>query len=333
MPELAKQYFFIFIILLFIAALYFLSPILTPFLLGALLAYLFNPLVKKLEIFGIPHLLSVIIIFVILICLILLIIMALVPLINKQITLLIETLPQIVNWVQSSVVPWIVEWINPEILKPTVPSTLSKTSSVVSTVLSSGYMFIGWIVNLVLTPVITFYLLCDWDSILQAIKSLLPQASRSTIIKLVKECDSVLGAFFRGQLLVMLALCLIYGLGLTFIGLRAGFMLGVIGGILSIVPYLGSIFVVISASIMALIQFGYWQSLLWVWGVFFIGQIIESYALTPYLVGGRIGLHPVAVIFAIMAGGTLFGFFGILLALPAAAVLIVLARFALQKSL
>ena len=331
MLQSAQQYFLILFGILLIALLYFLSPILTPFLSGALLAYLFHPLVKKLEKYNIPHLLSVIIIFFVLLCLMMLIIVMVTPIINKQIILFIEVIPQIIAWIQRSVMPWLTGWMNINAFQPTLSTTLSKTNFIFSTLLSSGFTLIGWIINLILTPVVTFYLLCDWDRMLRSLKNLLPRTIESTVVKLVKECDAVLGAFFKGQLLVMLGLCLIYGIGLSLIGLRVGLILGIIGGILSVVPYLGSIFVVISASIMALVQFGYWQSLFWVWGVFIIGQALESYVLTPYLIGDSIGLHPVAVIFAIMAGGALFGFVGVLLALPVAAVLMVLVRFAMQQ--
>src|SRR3990167_6072957 len=332
MQQLTKPYFFILLTLIFIALLYLLSPILTPFLVGALLAYLVQPVVKRLEKWKLPHLFSVTLIFLILLSLILFAIIMLIPLINKQIILLAEFIPQVIDWLQNSVMPWLSEFINMKAIKPTLTSsTLSKTGLVFNVVLSSGYALVGWVVNLVLTPVITFYLLCDWNRFVAGLKNLLPRTIEPTVVKLVKECDAVLGAFFKGQLLVMLGLCLIYGIGLSLIGLRVGLILGIIGGILSVVPYLGSIFVVISASIMALVQFGYWQSLFWVWGVFIIGQALESYVLTPYLIGDRIGLHPVAVIFAIMAGGALFGFVGVLLALPVAGGFIVFVRFFLQQ--
>jgi predicted PurR-regulated permease PerM len=176
-------------------------------------------------------------------------------------------------------------------------------------------------------PVVTFYLLLDWNKIIKNIDQLLPRSIEPTIAKLIKESDQVLSAFFRGQLLVMLGLSIIYGVGLSLTGLSIGLILGLILGLISIVPYLGLIVGVLIASIAALIQFGTFSSLLSIWLVFLIGQLCESLLLTPYLVGDRIGLHPVAVIFAVLAGGTLFGFFGVLLALPVAAVLMVWLRF------
>lgn len=307
--------------------LYLLAPILSPFLLGALLAYLTDPLVKRLDKWGSPHLLSVISIFLVVFCAILLLILILFPLIQNQIVTLIDAMPQILLWIQENIAPWVKEHVNVTTVKSTVTAGLSKSGWVLSAVVSSGYTITLWIVNFVLTLVVTFYLLRDWNTVLESIKKILPKSSKTTIIKLARDCDEVLSAFFRGQLLVMLALCIIYGVGLYAIGLQLGLLIGIIGGLLSIVPYLGSTFVVVAASAAAFVQFGSWEPLPWVLAVFIVGQSLEGFVLTPYLIGERIGLHPVAVIFAILAGGSLFGFFGVLLALPAAAVIMVLMRF------
>jgi predicted PurR-regulated permease PerM len=221
--------------------------------------------------------------------------------------------------------------VNIDELKTSLSSIVPKTAWVFSTVIRSGSTLIDFILNVVLTPVVTFYLLRDWQKLLNNIKAILPTSIRPTTLQLAQGCDEVLSAFFRGQLLVMLSLCIIYGVGLSLIGLKVGLVIGVIGGFLSIVPYLGSTFVVVAATLTSLVQFGDAHNLIWVFVVFLIGQSIEGYVLTPYLVGERIGLHPVAVIFAVMAGGTLFGFFGILVALPTAAVIMVLLRFARKQ--
>lgn len=328
MRPTTNQALIIFFIATFIYLIYLLSSMLTPFLLGTLLAYLCNPLVKRLNRLGLPHLVSVLSVFLIIIILFVLLVLMLIPIIEMQVNALIEVVPQISAWFQATVLPLFAEYVDVEAIKSSLASYAPKTAAVFSTVLRSGYNLLDLILNLILTPVVTFYLLRDWDHLLNNIKKILPASMRSTIITLAKECDEVLGAFFRGQLLVMLALCFIYGIGLTLIGLKVGFIIGVIGGLLSIVPYLGSTFVLIFASLTSLVQYGDWHSLFWVLGVFLIGQSIEAYVLAPYLIGERLGLHPVAVIFSIMAGGTLFGFFGILLALPAAAVILVLLRFA-----
>lgn len=331
MTTIGNQGIFVFFLALSILLLYLLAPILTPFLLGALIAYLANPLVKYLQTWHIPHILSVVLVFVGFFTLLLVLIFNLFPLLQAQISEFIDALPKIISWVQVNLISKIDGYVDIETLKTGLSNNLSKTGWVLSAVLQSSYTIIEWTVNIILTPVVTFYFLRDWDSILLHIKHLLPKSMKSTILKLARQCDEVLGAFFRGQLLVMLSLCLIYGIGLTLIGLKFGLVIGIIGGLLSIVPYLGSGFVLITASITSLVQYESWESVIWVLGVFLIGQALEGYVLTPNLVGNRIGLHPVAVIFAVMAGGTLFGFFGVLLALPAAAVIMVLLRSAKEK--
>jgi predicted PurR-regulated permease PerM len=163
------------------------------------------------------------------------------------------------------------------------------------------------------------------------IDGLLPRANRPTIVRLARESDAVLGAFVRGQLLVMIALGLFYGVALWAIGLDVGPLIGMIAGLVSFVPYLGFITGLFASLIAALVQYHDWQHLVMVLVVFGIGQVLEGYVLVPRLVGGKIGLHPVAVIFAVLAGGHLFGFLGVLLALPAAAVIMVLLRYGYDR--
>lgn len=331
MLRITNQAIFIFLILVTFYLLYKLAPILTPFILAAILAYLTNPLVKRLNHVGVPHLLSVVLVFLSIFALIALLLSMLFPIVQTQITALVNVLPKLTLWLEETLLPWLTGFVNMNTLKATLSANASKSGWIFTTVLQSGYTIVDWVVNLVLTAVVTFYFLRDWDSILIHIRDTLPKSIKPTIIKLTKQCDDVLSAFFRGQLLVMMALCAIYGIGLTVIGLQVGLMIGVVGGLLSIVPFLGSIFVVVAGLLTAFVQFETWQPLLWVLLVYFIGQSVESYVLTPYLIGGRIGLHPVAVIFALLAGGSLFGFFGILVALPVAAVIVVLLRFLRQR--
>jgi predicted PurR-regulated permease PerM len=180
---------------------------------------------------------------------------------------------------------------------------------------------IGWLASALLVPVVTFYLLLDWEKLLVRALTLLPPRRRGQAMSLARETDEVLGSFLRGQLLVMAALATVYAIGLTLVGLDLALPIGILAGLVSFVPYLGFILGLLSATIAAWLQFQDIIMLLGVALVFLLGQVLESLWLTPKLVGGRIGLHPVAVIFAVMAGGQLFGFTGILLALPAAAVL------------
>ena len=184
----------------------------------------------------------------------------------------------------------------------------------------------AWVANLILVPVVTFYLLRDWDVMMAKVNRLLPRNIEPKVSLWASECDEVLGAFMKGQLLVMFALGVIYAIGLWLVGLDLALLVGMIAGLASIVPYMGFIIGIVVAGVAAFIQFQDPVVLAYVGAVFMVGQMLEGMLLTPLLVGDRIGLHPVAVIFAIMAGGQLFGFVGILLALPVAAVIMVLLR-------
>jgi predicted PurR-regulated permease PerM len=181
---------------------------------------------------------------------------------------------------------------------------------------------------LALIPVVTFYLLLDWDDLLKRLHDLIPRRMEPRISLMARECDEVLAAFLRGQLMVMVALGIVYAIGLQVVGLKLALMIGLLAGLGSIIPYFGFAIGIVSATAAALVQFGNFNAVLMVWAVFAVGQAIEGWVLQPYLVGDKIGLHPVAVIFAIMAGGQLFGFVGMLLALPVAAVIMVLLRHA-----
>ena len=187
----------------------------------------------------------------------------------------------------------------------------------------------AWIANLMLLPILTFYFLRDWDLLVERIAALVPRDHIATVTRLALESNEVLGAFLRGQFLVMLALGAIYAIGLSVVGLKVGLLVGIIAGLISFVPYLGTATGIVLGVIAAMVQSGGdWSLVAMVMGVFVVGQMLEGYVLTPRIVGDRIGLHPVAVIFAIMAGGQLFGFLGMLLALPVAAIANVLLRFA-----
>jgi len=190
-----------------------------------------------------------------------------------------------------------------------------------------------WLANLILVPVVTFYLLRDWDVIVARFRELLPRRHAAKFIELTLECDDMLAAFIRGQLMVMFALSTIYTIGLALIGLELSLLVGVVAGVVSFVPYLGLIVGIGLAGLAAFFQFHEWLPLVMVVLVFGVAQVLEGVVLTPRFVGERIGLHPVAVIFSVLAGGQLFGFTGVLLALPAAAVIMVLLRHAHRRYL
>ena len=190
----------------------------------------------------------------------------------------------------------------------------------------SGMAFVSWITYVALIPVVTFYLLLDWNRLLDNIANLIPRQWADDSFRLARRCDEVLSSFLRGQLLVMLCLGVIYAVGLTLMGLNFGLLIGFVSGLVSIVPFLGFIVGLVIALVVALFQYATWWAVLGVILVFGIGQMAESVILQPKLLGDKIGLHPVAVIFAVLAGGDLFGLTGVLLALPVAAVILVLLK-------
>jgi predicted PurR-regulated permease PerM len=202
---------------------------------------------------------------------------------------------------------------------------------VFETMTRSTFVLVQWVGNLVLIPVLTFYLLRDWDILVARFRELLPRRHADKITQISLECDEMLAGFIRGQVMVMSTLSAIYTVGLMMVGLELALLLGVIAGFVSFVPYLGLIVGIVLAGLAALFQFGDWLPIVYVVIVFGVAQMIEGMVLTPRFVGERIGLHPVAVIFAVLAGGQLFGFTGVLLALPAAAVVVVLLKHAHER--
>jgi len=318
--------------------LYLLAPVLTPFLIAALLAYVGDPLADRLEALRLSRTVSVVIVFVGLTLLGLLLLVILVPLLERQLVVLGGKLPGLIDWVQQSALPWLREHLGLQglaldlgTLKASVREHWQAAGGAAATLLSSvsrsGLVLAGWLANLLLIPVVAFYLLRDWDILVARVRELLPRTIEPVVADLSRQSDEVLGAFLRGQLLVMLGLAVIYAAGLWIVGLDLALLIGLGAGMVSFVPYLGFIVGIIAAGVAALMQFHDAIHLLYVALVFGVGQLVEGTVLTPLLVGDRIGLHPVAVIFAVLAGGQLFGFFGVLLALPAAAVIMVLVRY------
>jgi predicted PurR-regulated permease PerM len=323
--------------------LWLLAPILTPFVFGAMLGWLGDPVVDRLERMGRSRNTAVMLVFGTMSVLVLLALVVLVPLVEAQIVTLFESLPHYRDWFVGTVLPWLehrtglelLAWLDPERLFQLVRAHWEQAGGAAATMLGylsrSGFALLGWIANIVLLPVLTFFFLRDWDLFVGRVAALVPRDHADTVSRLAQESSAVLGAFLRGQLLVMLVLGVLYGIGLSLVGLNLGILIGIVAGVLTFVPYLGPATVILLGGIAALVQYGDWQHLLGVLAVFSVGQVIESYWLTPKLVGDRIGLHPVAVIFAVLAGGQLFGFLGMLLALPVAAIANVLLRYAHER--
>jgi len=322
--------------------LWLLAPVLMPFAVAGMLAYLGDPLADRLERLGLSRALAATIVFLVLVILFVVVLLLLIPLVSRQIENLIANLPRYADWGQNTAWPWIQAklHLDPKMfqsdqlmadIKAHIGSIGSIATEVLGKVSRSGLGIVLWLTNLVLIPVVAFYLLRDWDRMVAAIDRMLPRSIEPTIAYLARESDKVLGAFVRGQLLVMLALGVFYGGALSLVGLSVGLLIGIVAGLLSFVPYLGFIVGFGGAVIAVLVQYGDVTHLLLVCGVFVVGQLLEGYVLVPKLVGDKIGLHPVAVIFAVLAGGELFGFLGVLLALPAASVIMVLLRYLVER--
>lgn len=313
-----------------------LEAMLMPFFAGMILAYLADPLANRLERWGLSRPLAVSVVFLVLLALLAVGLLVLIPLLVQQLRQLGEVTPGIFEWLETVLAPQVQAWTGFDVAAEldNVQETLAEhwqdaggyLAQFLGQVGRSGMAFVTWVTYVSLIPVVTFYLLLDWRRLMASLRDLLPRGWEADVVRLAGRCDEVLSAFLRGQLLVMLSLGVIYGLGLTLMGVRFGVLIGLISGLASIVPFLGFIVGIGIALIVAFFQFGTWLALLGVVAVFSIGQAIESTVLQPKLLGDRIGLHPVAVIFAVLAGGNLFGFTGVLLALPAAAVIMVLLR-------
>ncbi len=322
--------------------LYMLTPILMPFAIAAFLAYLGDPVVDRLETYlfkgyQLNRTLSVLVVFVGIILVATTLLLIIIPTIEYQVSEFIEKLPSYLNWFNKSVVPELQKYLGKGVRPLKIDQLIAMVrnywqggeavaENLLESVSHSGAVIIGWVMNLLLIPVITFYLLRDWDNLMKQIHDLFPRRFANTVGKLASESDDVLGAFMRGQFYVMLAMGVIYSLGLLVIGLDLALLIGMTAGLISFVPYMGVIVGIGLACVAALLQFQDALHFISVLIVFAVGHSIESMFLTPWLVGNKIGLHPVAVIFAVLAGGQLFGFLGILLALPVASVIMVLLR-------
>lgn len=318
---------------------YYLAPVLMPFVAAALIAYLCAPLVDIVERCKLGRTVAVVLVFVGVILLLLCLMFFLIPLVQRQLLTLINKIPAIIVWCQQVLLPKLKYYFNIDIdlqsldissIKSQLTQHWREATQVVTGLIrwmsASTFAFIAVCLNLLLIPVITFYLLRDWRKLLVSLQGLLPRKVEPLVSQLAGECDMVISAFLRGQLIVMILLGLYYSFALMLLGLDIALVIGCMSGLLSIVPYLGFIVGIGAALLASLFQFYDVTHVLWVVVIFMGGQLMESFILTPILIGDRIGLHPIAVIFAIMAGGELLGFVGILLALPIAAIIMILLR-------
>nr|WP_246723580.1 AI-2E family transporter [Rhizobium sp. ARZ01] len=320
------------------------SSILLPFVAGMALAYFLDPVADKLERFGLSRIMATVVILIAFIILFALSLMIVIPLLATQASDLLSKLPGYIAQLQSLVTSF-----NPDILPPWISSQMGTIKEGFAGVLAEGAGFLGTILKqiwnsglalvdivslLIVTPVVAFYLLLDWDRMIAKVDSWVPRQHVETVRQIATEMNTAIAGFVRGQGSICIILGLFYGIGLTAVGLNFGLLIGLFAGMISFVPYVGSMVGLVLSVGVAIVQF--WPEYLWIGAVisiFFAGQFIEGNILQPKLVGKQVGLHPVWLMFALFAFGALFGFVGLLVAVPAAAAVGVLVRFGLQRYL
>ncbi|MCG5243250.1 AI-2E family transporter [Azospirillum doebereinerae] len=326
-----------------VVALWLLSSILLPFVAGMAIAYLLDPMVDRLERLRLPRWAGTTLVLLFFLLMLVLFVLLLVPLVQGQVTHLVEVLPQYATIVRERTLPALDRLLHR--LPPADVERLRAAAgnyagdmagwiaTLVTRILSSGMAIFDVLTLVFITPIVAFYLMRDWDVMVAKVDSWLPRRNIATIREQAREVDATLSGFVRGQATVCVVLGLFYALALSAAGLDFGLVIGLVSGLLSFVPYVGTLFGFVASTGLALLQFDEFWRVGLVVGIFLFGQAVEGNVLTPKLVGDKVGLHAVWVMFALLAGGSLFGFVGVLLAVPVAAVIGVLTRFALGRYL
>ena len=316
-----------------LALLYALSPILTPFLLAGIFAYICNPLTDRLTQWGVPRILAVILVMLALTALVAGLFLIILPLLYEEGAVLAARTPEALTLANEKLAPWLRHHFGVHLrfdsasLQKLATGNWDSVQVILERVYSSlkigGIALLGLAVNLLLAPVVMFYLLLDWHGMLQRLGGVIPRPWHGKLMSVANDIDAVLSQYLRGQILVMALLAAYYSGALWLAEIPSALSIGVVTGLLIFIPYLGYAIGLILALLVAALQFAGWGPIVAVLVVYGIGQVLEGFLLTPFLVGERIGLHPLAVIFALMAFGQIFGFFGVLAALPASAALLV----------
>ena len=317
-------------------ALYSLAPVLTPFALAWVFAYVLQPLVSRLSQRGVPRSLAVALVMFFEALALVLLLLTVLPLFVKEVAQLTRELPRLLDRMNETAAPWILARTGIAIaldsgsitdwLIAMVQGGDGLGMRVLDSLRLGSLGLLGAFATAVLVPVVQFYLMRDWELMMGRLEILVPRPWHQHCRAFMDEADAALGQYLHGQILVIVVMCIFYIAGLWLTGLEFFLPIGVITGVLVFVPYVGAATGFILGTLAAGLQFQGWSGLIWVWLVFVAGQAIEGNVITPKLVGERIGLHPVAVIFALLAFGQVFGFVGLLIALPASAVLLVALR-------
>jgi len=336
--------FWIAALVLFGACLWLLSPVLMPFIAGMVLAYLLDPLTRQVERSGLGRGASAAIVILLIIVIVVTIVMAVAPILAEQLFAFVDSIPKYIERLQALISAPNREWLDKvlggQMGEPgkSAGGLISQGATWIATFLTSlwsgGRALVSVLSLLVITPVVAFYLLVDWERLVATVDGWIPLHQRDTVRGLVREVDSAIAGFVRGQAIVCLVLGVFYAIGLTLCGLHFGFLIGFGTGVMSFIPFVGALSGFLVATGVAVAQFWpNWISIIAVIGVFAVGQVLEGYVLSPNLVGKRVGLHPVWLMFSLLAFGYLFGFVGLLVAVPLAAAIGVLTRFALRQYL
>jgi predicted PurR-regulated permease PerM len=328
---------------LFVLFLWIFSPILLPFVAGMALAYFLDPVADRLERFGMSRLAATTVILLVFLIVLILAFMIIVPVLATQLTDFIAKLPGYITQLQAFIAqqnaPWLRRFLGNDssVIQDNLSALLQQGTGFVSTLIqslwNSGKALINITALVVVTPVVAFYMLLDWDRMINKIDSWVPRDHVATVRELARQMDAAIAGFIRGQGTLCIILGTIYAVGLTIVGLNFGLLIGFFAGLISFIPYVGSLVGLVLGLSVALVQFGLSWMILAVAGVFFIGQFVEGNILQPKLVGESVGLHPVWLMFALLAFGSILGFTGLLIAVPASAAVGVLVRFALSRYL
>ncbi len=325
-------------------SLWYFSAILTPFVLAACLAYFLDPPVTFLQRLGVRRAIGAFVMIFLLCGAVMFFLLLIYPLVVGQVTILVQRLPAYaagIGAVLREVLTQVEESIGPEFMDARLRDLairqagemLQLLGSAMTGLITRGIALFNVFALLIVTPFVAFYLLRDWPGIIGRIESWLPRRNAAVLRQLALDTDRVLSAWLRGQLLVCLLMGLFYAITLTLLGLELGLLVGLVAGLLSFIPYVGTITGFVLGFLLALGQYGSWQGVMVVMGVFVAGNFIEGYILYPRLLGDRVQLHAVWVFFALFAGGVAFGFLGVLLAVPMAAAIGVVARYWLRRYL
>ena len=326
-----------------IVVMWLLGDVLLPFVAGAAIAYLCNPLTNRLERL-LPRWIAALIVITLVVLFCVLLILLIVPVIGAQLAAFIEDLPGYVRKLQALISDPSRPWLS-RIVGERFAGADKSSGELMTQAAALGTAFLGKIWSggtavlslfslLIITPVVAFYFIVDWERIITSLERLVPRSQHDTVVKLARQTDAAIAGFVRGQTVVCVLLGIFYAVALSVVGLNFGLLIGLLSGLISFIPYVGSVTGFVLATGIALAQF--WPEWIWivaVMGIFLFGQFIEGNILVPKLVGDSVGLHPLWLMFALFAFGYLFGFLGLLLAVPLAAAVGVLARFGVERYL